>query len=76
MLGPPAIAETMAVTARVDDVHPSHRHTERPLDGLTPEHRVGDLKAMLKAYLTRQPIFLVKGQAPPGSSGCSRAADG
>jgi hypothetical protein len=38
-----------------------------PLDGLLPEHRIGDLKLMLKAYLQRSPIFLVKGQAPPGT---------
>ena len=36
-----------------------------PLEGLTPELKLGDLKLRIKEYLARAPIFLVKGPTPP-----------
>lgn len=39
-----------------------------PLEGLTAETKVADLLELLKARLAQNPIFLVKGQAPPGTN--------
>ena len=36
-----------------------------PLEELTPELTVGDLKRKIKEYLARAPIFLVRGPTPP-----------
>ena len=59
-----ALARSDGVVTRLRIV--SHKlGTPIPLEELTPDLKIGDLKVKIKEYLGRAPIFLVRGPTPP-----------